>query len=99
MVPGKRGFFCACLPIWAYSAPAAKGTRMNWERIQVNWKHFKGNAKRHWVKLSEEELEVIAGNRERLAEKIRQVYGVSREIAEKQLASWQDAQKESSPFK
>jgi uncharacterized protein YjbJ (UPF0337 family) len=72
---------------------------MNWERIEVNWKHYKGNAKRHWVKLSEEELEVIAGDRERLAEKIRQVYGVSREIAEKQLASWQGAQKESSPFK
>jgi len=72
---------------------------MNWERIEVNWKHFKHNAKRHWVKLSEEELEVIAGSRERLAEKIRQVYGISREIAEKQLASWQGAQKESSPFK
>ena len=35
---------------------------MNWERIEVNWKHFEGNAKRHWVKLSEEELEVIAGS-------------------------------------
>jgi len=72
---------------------------MNWKFIEVNWKHYKGNAKRHWVKLSDDELEVIAGNREQLAEKIRQVYGVSPEIAEKQLASWQGAQKESSPFK
>jgi uncharacterized protein YjbJ (UPF0337 family) len=72
---------------------------MNWERIEVNWKHYKGNAKRHWVKLSDQELEVIAGNRERLADKISEVYGVSREIAEKQLASWQGAQKEGSPFK
>ena len=72
---------------------------MNWERIESNWRHYKGNARRHWVKLSEEQLDFVAGNRERLAEKIREVYGVSQEIAEKQLASWQGAQKESSPFK
>ena len=72
---------------------------MNWERIESNWWHYKGNAGRHWVKLSVQELDLIAGNRERLAEKIREVYGVSREIAEKQLALWQGAQKESSPFK
>jgi uncharacterized protein YjbJ (UPF0337 family) len=72
---------------------------MNWERIAGNWQHFKGNAKRHWVKLSDEELDAIAGNRERLAGKIQEVYGVSKEIAEKQLAAWQGAQKENSPFK
>ena len=65
---------------------------MNWERIEGNWKHFKGNAKRHWVKLSDEQLDAVAG-------KIQEVYGVSREIAEKQLAAWQGAQKENSPFK
>jgi uncharacterized protein YjbJ (UPF0337 family) len=73
--------------------------RMNWERIELNWRHYKGNARRHWVKLSEEQLDFVAGNRERLADKIREVYGVSQEIAEKQLASWQGAQKENSPFK
>jgi uncharacterized protein YjbJ (UPF0337 family) len=72
---------------------------MNWERIESNWRHYKGNARRHWAKLSDAELDLIAGNRERLADKIREVYGVSQEIAEKQLASWQGAQKESSPFK
>jgi len=72
---------------------------MNWERIHENWHHFKGNARRHWAKLSPEQLDVIAGNREQLAEKIREVYGVSPETAEKQLASWQSAQREHSPFK
>lgn len=72
---------------------------MNWDRIQGNWHHYKGNAKRHWVRLSDEELERIAGNREQLAQKIREAYGVSQEIAEKQVASWQSAQREASPFK
>jgi uncharacterized protein YjbJ (UPF0337 family) len=72
---------------------------MTWDRIEGNWKYFKGNAKRHWVKLSDEQLEIVAGNRDQLAGKIQEVYGVSKEIAEKQLTAWQHAQKETSPFK
>ena len=72
---------------------------MDWTRIARNWKHFKDNAKRHWVKLSDEQLDDVAGNRDQLAGKIQEVYGVSKEIAEKQLTAWQSAQKESSPFK
>lgn len=72
---------------------------MNWDRIEVNWKHYKGNARRHWVRLTDAELDAIAGDRERLAEKIRELYGLTREIAEKQLASWQGAQKEGRLFK
>jgi len=72
---------------------------MDWTRIARNWKHFKDNAKRHWVKLSDEQLEVVAGNRDQLAGKIQEVYAVSKEIAEKQLTAWQSAQKKSRPFK
>jgi uncharacterized protein YjbJ (UPF0337 family) len=72
---------------------------MTWDRIERNWQHYKGNAKRHWGKLSDEQLDLVAGNRDQLAGKIQEVYGVSKEIAEKQLTSWQHAQKENSPFK
>ena len=76
-----------------------KGTRVDWERIEGNWHHFKGNARRHWVKLSDQELEAVSGNRDQLAGKIQEVYGVSKEIAEKQVSAWQSAQRENSPFK
>ena len=72
---------------------------MNWDRIEGNWKHFKDNARRHWARLTDAQLELIAGKRDQLAGKIQEVYGVSKEIAEKQLSAWQSAQKESSPFK
>jgi uncharacterized protein YjbJ (UPF0337 family) len=72
---------------------------MDWDRIEGNWQHFKGNARRHWAKLSDEQLEVVAGKRALLAGKIQEVYGVSKEIAERQLAAWQSAQRENSPFK
>jgi hypothetical protein len=49
---------------------------------------------------SDEQLDLIAGKRDQLACKIEQVYGVSTELAERQLAAWQSAQrKSSSPFK
>ena len=67
---------------------------MNWERIEGNWTHFKGNAKRHWVKLSVEQLDVIAGKRDRLSGNIQEAYGISKEEAEKQLATWQNSIKD-----
>src|SRR5688572_18777212 len=87
---------------WARRRIAAKrrqGRRMNWDRIERNWKVFKANAKRHWVKLSDEQLDLVAGKRDQLVRKIEQVYGISTEMAERQLAAWQSAQRESSPFK
>jgi uncharacterized protein YjbJ (UPF0337 family) len=66
---------------------------MNWERIEGNWEHYRGNAKRRWLKLTDEQLDLTWGKREELAAKIEQAYGISRDQAEKQLASWQGAQK------
>jgi uncharacterized protein YjbJ (UPF0337 family) len=72
---------------------------MEWDRIERNWAHFKGNARRHWGRLSDAQLEHIEGKRERLAASLQQAYGVSSNMAEKQLAEWQNAQKNKSPFK
>ena len=67
---------------------------MEWDRIAGNWRHFKGNALRHWRKLSAGQLDAIAGRREQLALEIQQAYRLSVEQAEKRLAAWQQAQKE-----
>jgi hypothetical protein len=37
---------------------------MNWDRIEGNWKQFKGNALQQWGKLTDDQLDVIAGRRE-----------------------------------
>ena len=67
---------------------------MDWDRIERNWQHFKGNALRHWRKLSAAELDAIAGSRAELAIHIQAAYSISSEQAERQLASSQQAQKE-----
>jgi len=67
---------------------------MNWDQIQGNWKQFKGTAKQQWGKLTDDQLDVISGKRDLLAGKIQEAYGVTKEDAEKQVATWEQAQKE-----
>ena len=37
---------------------------MNWDQIEGNWKQLKGNVQQQWGKLTDDQLEVIAGKRE-----------------------------------
>jgi len=62
---------------------------MNWDRIEGNWKQFKGSAKAKWGKLTDDHLDVLAGQRTQMAGKIQELYGISKDEAEKQLSDWQ----------
>lgn len=62
---------------------------MNWDRIEGNWKQFKGNAVQQWGKLTGDQVDVIAGKRDLLLGRIQELYGISREEGEKQLADWE----------
>ena len=62
---------------------------MNWDRIEGNWKQLKGNVQEQWGKLTDDQLDVISGQRERMAGKIQELYGISKHEAEKQIADWQ----------
>jgi len=67
---------------------------MNWDRIEGNWKQFKGSARQQWGKLSDGQLEATAGQRDKLVGKIQETYGISKEESEKQVSTWLSAQKE-----
>ena len=66
---------------------------MNWDRIEGNWKQFKGNVQQLWGKLTDDQLDVIAGKRDHLTGKIQEIYGITKDEAEKQLFAWQKLQK------
>ena len=66
---------------------------MNWDRIEGNWKQFKGNVKTQWGKLTDDDLDVIAGRRDRLAGKIQETYGIAKDEAERQLTDWENRQR------
>ena len=67
---------------------------MNWDRIEGNWKQFKGSAKVQWGKLTDDQLDVTAGKRDKLVGKVQEIYGISKEESEKQVSTWLGAQKE-----
>lgn len=67
---------------------------MDWERIAGNWQHYTASLQRRWGRITDVEVERIAGRRERLASHIQQLYGISGSAAQMQLESWQGAQKE-----
>jgi len=70
---------------------------MNWDRIEGNWKQFKGNALQQWAKLSGDQLDLIAGRRDLLLGRIQELYGISKEETEKQIVDWQNRMLEIRP--
>jgi uncharacterized protein YjbJ (UPF0337 family) len=63
---------------------------MNWDRIEGNWKQVAGHAKEQWGKLTDDDIDIIAGRRDQLAGKIQEHYGVAKDEAEKQLTDWEN---------
>ena len=61
---------------------------MNWDRIQGNWKQVTGQVKAQWGKLTDDDLEVVAGRRDEMAGRIQARYGVAKEEAHNQIAEW-----------
>jgi uncharacterized protein YjbJ (UPF0337 family) len=62
---------------------------MNWDRVEGNWKTFKGQVKQQWGKLTDDDLDVIAGRREELIGRIQNVYGLARDEADRQVREWE----------
>ena len=65
---------------------------MNWDQIEGSWSEFKSSIRQNWTKITDQQLNVIAGNRNHLLGKIQVMYGISRQEAEHQLSDWQDSQ-------
>lgn len=63
---------------------------MNWDSIMGKWKQYSGEVKKHWGKLTDDELLQVNGDREILAGKIQEKYGVARDEAHKQIDEWAD---------
>jgi uncharacterized protein YjbJ (UPF0337 family) len=61
---------------------------MNWDQVAGKWNQAKGSVKERWGKLTEDDLTVIAGNRDKLLGKIQERYGITKEKAEEELNQW-----------
>ena len=64
---------------------------MNWDQVEGKWKQFTGSVQAKWGELTNDELDEIEGNRERLEGKIQERYGIEKEEAKRQVDEWLDA--------
>ncbi|MDX2199004.1 MAG: CsbD family protein [Phycisphaerae bacterium] len=58
---------------------------MNWDQIAGDWKTFRGKVQEQWGKLTNDDLDVISGQRDQLVGRIQKTYGVEKEVAERQV--------------
>ncbi|MBL8590955.1 MAG: CsbD family protein [Methylobacteriaceae bacterium] len=66
---------------------------MNWDRVEGNWMQFKGKVKEQWGKLTDDDLDVIAGRRDQLEGKIQERYGLAKDRVRSDVDSWYNSQK------
>ena len=52
---------------------------MNWDRVEGNWKEFKGKVQQQWGKLTSDDIDVIEGERQELAGRLQQRYGYAKD--------------------
>ncbi len=62
---------------------------MNREQVQGKWTQVKGEAKRRWGKLTDDDLVEVQGNYDKLLGKIQERHGESQE----QIKKWIDSLK------
>lgn len=62
---------------------------MNDDRMKGNWNQIKGKVKEQWGKLTDDDLDVIAGRRDQLCGRIQERHGVARDEAEKQVKDFE----------
>jgi len=70
------------------AATAKKETNMNWDRVEGNWKQFKGQIQQQWGKLTDDDLDKMKGTQTELAGRLQERYGIARDDAEKQINDW-----------
>ena len=65
---------------------------MNWDQIEGKWKQFKGSVKQQWGKVTDDDLNYIAGSRDKFIGKLQERYGLAKEDAERATDEWLAAQ-------
>ena len=62
---------------------------MNTDIIKGKWKQLNGKIKTQWGKPTDDDLTVAEGNRDYLAGKVQERYGVTKDAAEQQVRDFE----------
>ena len=70
---------------------------MDWNQVEARWKQARGKVRQKWVRLTEDDLKVIGGRRERLERTIHERYGFATDHVRKEIEDWVRCQLTASP--
>ncbi|MFP4217048.1 MAG: CsbD family protein [Phycisphaerae bacterium] len=62
---------------------------MDPEQIKGNWKQIKGDIKKEWGKLTDDDLKEAEGHRDSLIGKIQERYGIAKDEAREQVEAFE----------
>ncbi|MNT97900.1 hypothetical protein D3C72_2403370 [compost metagenome] len=65
---------------------------MDWNRVEGNWREFRGKVKAEWRNLPDDCLVMIAGKRVALSGRLQEAYGISRNEAEQLIKRFERQQ-------
>jgi uncharacterized protein YjbJ (UPF0337 family) len=68
-----------------------KESAMNEDKAAGNWKIFKGKVKQQWGKLTDDDLDILEGNRDQLEGTIQKRYGIAKDEAQRQVREFRKA--------
>jgi len=63
---------------------------MNTQTLEGNWMQLKGKVRETWGKLTDDDVDVIAGKRDQLVGKIKETYGKTAEEVEQEVTAFED---------
>ena len=67
---------------------------MNWDQMAGKWKQVRGAARQKWGKLTDDDFEQIAGNRDKFVGILQERYGIAKDEAQKRADEWAKSLKE-----
>ena len=59
-----------------------------WDQIAGGWKQVRGEAKKAFGKLTDDDLMQVDGNRDILAGKVQERYGIAKDDANRKIDEW-----------
>lgn len=61
---------------------------MTWDLLQNRWTQMRGSLRHRWGRLTEDDLDVIAGHRDIFISRVQERYSISKQEAEQRIEEW-----------
>jgi uncharacterized protein YjbJ (UPF0337 family) len=79
------------------AVPNSEEQIMNWDQMEGKWKQMRGVLRKQWGKLTDDDLEFMAGSKDQFVGRLQERYGIKKEEAQKQADEWIQTQAEPKP--